>query len=128
MAVEMLNDAYQITLEEIHRWYPVRTGQPIVAAVPLRKLQEIMSKKGWPQSRFLAVNGVLMNPDHRPVDAFEKQAVRELTAGADRTEAISAGRLRVTKAISLQGGCRSCHWVPGREETKAALSFSVPLK
>jgi hypothetical protein len=127
--VSLLDDAYQTELHEIHRWYPARNGQPVVAASLIRKLQVTMGQKGWPQSRFIGVRGVLMNPDHKPRDTFEQQAADKIRAGAERVETVERGRLRVATVLPMGGGCNSCHWEFGRsQDTKAAISFTIPLK
>jgi hypothetical protein len=125
--VAMLNDAYQILVQEIHAWYPNKTGQPIVAAVPVRDLQEVMTRKGWPASRFLGVTGPVMNPDHRPKDDFERKAVAAIRAGKDRYEEITPERLRVATVVPLEGGCFTCHWSEGKRSNRAAISWNLPL-
>src|SRR5204863_8089070 len=72
--IRMLDDVYQITLQEVHQKFPPGTGQPVAAATVVRLVQAKMGERGWPQSRFLGVSGILMNPDHRPKDAFEHAA------------------------------------------------------
>lgn len=125
--VAMLDDAYQLIVHEIHDWYPTRTGQPVVAATTVRELQEIMVRKGWPTSRFLAVSGPVMNPDHRPRDAFERKAAAALRAGRSRYEEVTASQLRVATVVPLEGGCFTCHWTTSKRGSLAAISWSLPL-
>src|SRR4051812_23207381 len=49
--IRMLDDVYQLTLQEVHRKFPPGTGQPVAAATVVRLVQEKMSQRGWPQSR-----------------------------------------------------------------------------
>jgi hypothetical protein len=87
-----------------------------------------MTEKGWPKSRFLAVNALVMNPEHRPEDAFERDAVTALRSGADRFEKVEAGRLRVASSLSLGGSCFRCHWSDAKIGSRAAICFDIPLK
>jgi hypothetical protein len=123
----MLEDAYRITLQTVHERYPTGTGQPVVAAAVVRQLQARMTARGWPKSRFLAVNALVMNPEHRPEDAFERDAVTALRSGADRFEKVEGGRLRVASSLSLGGSCFRCHWSDARIGSRAAICFDIPL-
>ena len=127
-AARMLDDAYQITLREVHHWYPAGGGRSTVAATVVRQLQEVMARKGWPHSHFLGVNGILMNPDHRPGDEFEKQAVQAIKDGQDRVESVENGQFRVATAVSLGFGCSSCHWAAGSRTPRAAITWNIPVK
>ena len=127
-AIDLLDDAYQTELHEVHMWYPIKTGQPVVAATLVRKVQEQMVAKGWPASRFLAVNATPMNPKHVPQDSFEKDAVEQIKGGAERVERVESGHLRVATLVPLTGGCASCHWVAGKESSKGAIVWNIPLK
>lgn len=126
-AVAMLDDAYDLILEETHAIYHTRPSTPVAATV-VRKLQARMTELGWPRSRFLAVNAVVMHPDHVPRDAFEKQSVDALRRGDERTEQVSEGKLRVTTVVPLGGGCGSCHWANTGQSPKAATTYTIPLK
>jgi hypothetical protein len=123
----LLDDAYQTILEEVHRTYPTKPGQPVAATI-VKQLQETMALKGWPRSRFLAVNALVMNPNHVPHDAFERQAVKELKGTSERVEAVEPGRLRVATSVPVGGTCFSCHWTEPGHKGKAAISFSIPIR
>ena len=127
MTVEMLDDAYQIILRETHRTYHDKPGRP-VAATMVRKLQKQMTDKGVASSRFLGVNGLLMNADHGARDKFEREAVRVLKTGKARVETVEKGRLRAATAVPLGFGCTSCHWAPAGQTARAAISWDIPVK
>lgn len=126
-SVEMLNEVYQLTLQEIHRRFPVDSGQPVVAALVIRDIQKRMNTRVGPQSRFLAVDLRAMNPDHAPKDAFEREAAEKLAAGARRWEVIENGRLRVATVVPLGGTCFPCHSTSTGGIGRAAISWTVPL-
>ena len=127
MAVAMLDDAYNLVLEEVHHTYPTKPGRPVAATI-VRDLQKKMTDLGWPSSRFLAVNAIVMNPDHVARDEFERQTVRAFTDGGDRRETIENGTLRVATPVSLGGSCFSCHWADKGRASRAAISWKIPLR
>lgn len=126
-SVELLNDVYQVTLQEIHRRFPVDSGQPVVAALVIRDIQKRVSSRSGLQSRFLAVDLRAMNPDHAPKDAFEREAAEKLGAGARRWEAVEGGKLRVATVVPLGGTCFPCHSTSMGGIGRAAISWTVPL-
>jgi len=126
-AVAMLGDAYDLLLDETHEVYHTRPSVPVAATV-VRKLQARMTELGWPRARFLAVNAVVMHPDHVPQDAFEKRTVQALRRGDERFEQVSDGQLRVSTVVPLGGSCASCHWTPSGQSPKAATTWMIPLR
>jgi hypothetical protein len=126
-AVRMLGDAYDLILDETHATYHTKPSVPVAATV-VRKLQAKMNALGWPRARFLAVNAVVMHPDHVPRDDFERLTVQTLRRGEDRVEQVVDGQLRVSTVVPLGGGCSSCHWTPSGQSSKAAITWSVPLR
>lgn len=125
--IALLDRAYQSTLRQVHRRFPVGAGQPVVAAVTVRDIQREVSSNASLSSRFLAVGTKAMNPEHEPKDAFEREAAGELKRGARWVEAVEDGRLRVATLVPLGGGCYPCHSTPGGGTTQAAISWSVPV-
>lgn len=123
----MLDDAYQLLLEETHAAYPTRPGLPVAAAV-VHKLQDRMRELGWPEARFLAVNAIVMHPDHLPQDAFERRAIQTLRRSNERFEEVVDGQLRVATVVPTSGSCFSCHWAPAGQSSKAAITWKVPLR
>jgi len=126
-AVAMLGDVYQLLLEQTHATYHNRPSDPVAATV-LRKLQTRMSELGWPRSRFLAVNAVVMHPDHVPRDAFERRAVEALRGREERVEQVIGGQLRVATVTPTSGRCASCHWTLPGQSSKAAITWTAPLR
>jgi hypothetical protein len=126
-AVAMLDDAYHLILEETHAAYHTQPTRPVAASV-VRKLQARMAELGWPRARFLAVNAVVMHPDHLPRDDFERRAVQTLRGNDERVEQVVDGQLRVATVVSTGGSCFSCHWTSPGKASKAAITFAVPLR
>jgi hypothetical protein len=126
-AVAMLGDAYDLLLDETHEVYHTRPSVPVAATV-IRKLQARMTELGWPRSRFLAVNAVVMHPDHVPHDEFEKRTVQAIRRGDERFEQVTSSQLRVSTVVPLGGSCSSCHWTPSGQSAKAATTWTIPLR
>lgn len=128
----VLHVAYAATLDTIHHHY-FRREQ---AVLPARAMEEIFSdvaRKSNVKARWIAVNTQPMSVDHEPEGDFEKQAAAELTAGKGKFEAVENGYFRSASAISLHGGCLSCHHnssfgPPPRGARYAGLVLSVPIK
>lgn len=125
--VALLHDAYQTVLEETHAVYHAKPGQPVAAKI-VRELQEKMGSLGWPQSHFLGVNALIMRPDHRANDAFERDAVRQLSDGKPQVEAMDGKVMRFATGVPLAGECGSCHWMDQGGPRRAAITWRIPLK
>jgi hypothetical protein len=80
--------------------------------------------------KWLVVEGDVMNVDHKPADAFERNAVTALADGKKEFEAIEGNTYRYAGTIRLSSRCLKCH-VPNRTNTDdraAGLVISMPLK
>ncbi len=126
-AVEMLDDAYHLILEQTHATYHTRPNLPVAASV-VRRVQAKMTELGWPRARFLAVNTIVMNPDHIPRDDFEQSALVRMRRSSERIDEVVDGKLRVATTVMLGRGCSSCHWSAGPQSGRAAITWSVPLR
>ncbi len=101
--------------------------------LPSQSLEDVFAamKDRWQvELHWLTVNAAPMNVEHNPRDAFEKQAVKALAAGAEEYEAVDGNRFRYAGAIRLGSQCLKCH-VPQRtslEDRTAGLVITIPLK
>lgn len=123
-AVAILDDAYNLILHEVHETYPTKPGRPVAASL-VKDLQKSMTAKGWPGSRFLAVNAVIMNPDHRARDEWERRAVSDMKSGKPVLAEEKKGEYRAATMVSLRGGCTSCHWSQDSMGARAAITWKV---
>ena len=79
--------------------------------------------------RWLAVEGIAMNTDHKAKTDFEQAAVKALTSGKAAHESVENGIYQRAGAITLTAQCLKCH-VPDRKSTKnrtAGLVISIPV-
>jgi hypothetical protein len=123
-AVAILDDAYNLILHEVHDTYTTKPGRPVAASL-VKDLQKTMTAKGWPSSHFLAVNALIMNPDHRARDEWERRAVSEMKSGKPAVIEEKPGEYRAATMISLRGGCTSCHWSQDSMGARAAIAWKV---
>lgn len=125
-AVQMLADFYRHNLRDTHATY-VRDGKP-PAAIVTKKVFGVMNSLGWPETRWLAVNGNPANRDNLPRDAFETDGARAVRHGEALFEKVEGGRFRAVAAVPFTGDCLKCHWGEKPNEYVGGISFSVPLR
>jgi len=126
---ELLHVAMHATLHVVHHeYYREDEGLPIPAAI-MGDVFDGLKKDRNVTLRWLAVEGVAMNTDHKPQTPFEHAAVKALTSGEASHEAVEQGIYRRAGAITLTGQCLKCH-VPDRKNTRdrtAGLVIAIPI-
>ncbi len=126
---EILHDAMHATLQIVHhRFYREDEGLPLPAAT-LTEIFDEIKKEQHISLRWLAVEGVAMNPAHKPQDSFENEAVKALKSGQRAYEQIDPGLYRRASSITLTNHCLKCH-VPDRKSTNnriAGLIVTIPI-
>lgn len=126
----VLHTALHATLQAVHaRYYEEDEGLPLPAATLKEVFAEIEEVHGI-KLRWLAVEGQAMNTDHKPRDAFEKEAVEALKSGRQNFEQSGNGVYRRAGSITLGNHCLKCH-VPDRKNTAdrtAGLIIAIPLE
>jgi hypothetical protein len=124
--VDMLNDLYVNAVVLTHGTYVKDRGTP-AAAVVARKVFGAMSAKGWPETRWLST-GQPFNPDAKPKDQFERDAVAALKKGQAKFERIEGDRLRVATLVPLvDKSCQMCHTKDKVGDPIGGLSYTVHL-
>ncbi len=126
----LLHTALHSSLQVVHsRYYQEDEGLPLPAATLKDVFAEIKEAHGI-ELHWLAVEGQAMNTDHKPRDAFEKEAVESLKSGRRDFEKTENGVYRRAGAITLGNHCLKCH-VPDRKSTQdrtAGLIIAIPLE
>ncbi|MEZ6055271.1 MAG: DUF3365 domain-containing protein [Planctomycetaceae bacterium] len=126
---ELLHSTLHATLQLVHhRYYREDEGLPIPAAVVDEIFDEIEAEQSV-QLRWLAIEGQAMNTDHKPRDAYEREAAAAIKSGKTSYEMTASGVYRRTGIITLTNHCLKCH-VPDRKSTesrKAGLIISIPV-
>ena len=127
---EILHEAMHHTLHVVHHeLYREDEGLPIPAEIMKDVFTELEAEKGV-SLRWLAVEGQAMNTDHKPRDAFEREAFTALESGEASYEKVDAGVYRRAGRIVLTNHCLKCH-VPDRKDTEdrtAGLIISMPVE
>jgi hypothetical protein len=125
--VSMLNDLYVNAVVLTHGTY-VKDRATVPAATVARQVFGAMSKKGWPQTRWIATTGRPFNPDANPKDKFEKDAIAALNKGTARFERVEGNTLRVATLIPLvDKSCQMCHTKDKVGDPIGGLSYTVQL-
>lgn len=105
---KLLQDVYMSTLEVIHERY--FHGDRVI--VPARAMEAIfmdVKRHNHIDARWISVNLKAMSLDHEPQSEFEKFAATEIAKGAKEVERVEEGKYYRATAISLSGGCVTCH-------------------
>ena len=126
---EILHSTLHSSLRVIHdRYYREDEALPIPAAILGEVFKDVETEQHV-KLRWLAVEGLAMNSDHKPADEFERQAAEKLKAGERFHEIIADGLYRRAAPITLSGHCLKCH-MPDRKSTRdrvAGLIITIPV-
>lgn len=126
---EILHSTLHSSLRVIHdRYYREDEGLPIPAAILAEVFKDVETEQQI-KLRWLAVEGLAMNSDHKPADEFERQAAEKLKAGEPSIEVAENGLYRRAASITLSGHCLKCH-MPDRKSTRdrvAGLIIAIPV-
>ena len=126
---EILHSTLHSSLRVIHdRYYREDEALPIPAAILGEVFKDVETEQHV-KFRWLSVEGLAMNSDHKPTDEFERQAAEKLKAGERSHEIIADGLYRRAAPITLSGHCLKCH-MPDRRSTRdrvAGLIIAIPV-
>lgn len=125
----VLHTAMHAALQVVHhRFYREDEGLPIPAAT-LKEVFSELEQEEHVALRWLAVEGQVMNSDHKAQTPFEMEAVAALKAGKGDFERAENGVYRRAAAITLTNHCLKCH-MPDRKSTAnrtAGLVIAIPI-
>ena len=132
---ELFHETIESTLMLMHREYFEEGGNGKRAnMIPSKALESVfnrVARRSHIEARWLAVNAQAMSIDHRPQDAFERQAVRALTKGEQEFTAVEDGNFRRATQIALFGSCVKCHAPPPMNPSVrrvAGLLVKIPIQ
>jgi hypothetical protein len=131
---ELFHETIESTLMLMHREYFDEGGDGKRAnMIPSKALESVfnrVARRSHIEARWLAVNAQAMSVDHRPQDAFERQAVRALAKGNQEYVAVEDGSFRRATQIALFGSCVKCHAPPPMNPAVrrvAGLLVKIPI-
>lgn len=125
----LLHETIHGTLQVVHRDFFEEESR----SIPSHSLEDVFSeleRSHQVHVRWLAVNAKAMNVDNEPQTDFEKEAVKALSSGQERFEAVSPERYQFVGAIRLSSQCLKCH-LPARSSNAArtaGLVVTMPLR
>lgn len=125
----LLHGTIHDTLQVVHARY-FREGERLaIPAAAMRDVFDAIEDRHGVTLRWLVVDGSAMNIDHKPQDAFEKDAAEALASGKPEHEHATADLYRYAGPITLRAECLKCH-LPSRssnQERTAGLLISMPV-
>lgn len=133
---KLLHETIRGTLQVMHRDF---FDEDNAHAIPSASLEDVFDELLLAydtEVKWLVVNTDVVNVDHKPVDAFERQAAKVLAAGKKSFETTETNadsgqsRFRYAGPIHLRSQCLKCH-VKRRisnEDRVAGLTISMPVK
>jgi len=127
---KLLHETIHATLQVVHHQYYREDEGLLIPARTLKAVFEELARSQNVKVRWLAVDAQAMNVDHKPQDAFEKNAVKALKSGKEEFEFAEGGEYRHAGTITLSSECLKCH-LPYRTSTKdraAGLVISMQVK
>ena len=126
----LLNETIHGALQVIHRDFFDADDENI--KLPSQSLKDVfkeLNRSFGVDIHWLGVNAT-KSADHRPQDAFEREAADALMKGQKEFEAVERNVYRHVGSIRVQNECLKCH-APRRtslEDRIAGLAISIPLK
>lgn len=128
---QLMHEVYTSTLDMLHHRY-FRADKAIIPARAMEDIFGDIERESHMQARWISVNLPAMGIDHEPESEFEKQAAKKIAKGEESVELVDDGYYRRAGAISLNGGCISCHGGFFRTQSTtpkfAALVISIPVE
>lgn len=133
--VRMLDDIYKTAVVLITTHY-VTEDSDLPAGAAAKALFAAVKEKGWHEVRLLDATGEPLDEENSPKDAFEKQAIAQLTAGKNwYEEEINIDGRRFLRAATpipvVLKKCTMCHdnYNDVKEgEPIGALGYTVPIE
>lgn len=129
--VRLLDDVYKLWIVFDTRDHVENMGR-IPSATVSKEVFAEMEKKGWHTGRIITATKNFFNPENRPKDDFEKEAIEALKGGTDffdRVETLGGKKvLRAATPVPLViKECKICHVTAKEDELMGALVYSIPL-
>jgi len=126
----ILHETIHGALQVVHRDFFLEDESVMIPSKSLEDVFLELARSHKITLKWLVVDGSVMNVDHKPANAFERNAVTALADGKKDFEATEGKIYRYAGAIRLSSRCLKCH-VPNRTDTEdrtAGLVISMPLK
>ena len=126
----LMHETIHVTLQIVHHQY-FRDDEGL--HIPARTMKSVfkeLDRSCDVKLRWLVVDAMAMNVDHKAKDEFERNAVKALASGKDELEVFENGLYRHVGSITLSSECLGCH-LPSRTSTEdraAGLVISMRVE
>ena len=126
---KLLHEMVRGALQIMHRDFFDEENAHAIPSASLEDVFHEMGKSYDVQMKWLTVNTDLVNVDHQAESAFEKAAVKELSAGKQMTEKIEERSYQYAGAIRLGSQCLKCHVQrrTSNEDRTAGVVITMPV-
>lgn len=131
IVIKLLDDLYKYAVVFMTENY-VKDPGAVPAATTAKEVFKEMEKKGWHSARVITATERFFNPDNKPKDDFEKEAVQALSAGKDYFEKVETQEgqkvLRAATPLPLvMAQCKFCHVYAKEGELMGAITYTLPI-
>jgi hypothetical protein len=130
--VRLLDDLYKhyVVFDTINH---VENQGRVPAATTTKQVFKEMEKRGWHSARLITTTDKFFNPENKPKDDFEKEAVQALSAGKDyfeKVETVDSKRsLRAATPVpAVLKECTMCHVYAKEGELMGAIVYTISIK
>lgn len=125
---KLLHETLHGALLVMHRDFFSEETSRILPSQSLLSVFSELERSHGVEVRWMTVSGDEMNEDHRPVTAFEIDAVARIKQGAEFHESLDDDAYRYIGRIRLASECLKCH-VSRRSSTEdRASGLSITIK
>jgi len=125
--VSLMDDIYRHGVLTTHSMYV--QGPGVASAVTWGKqVMKQVEARGWPEARVFDATGRPLNPENKPLNGFERDAVQAMLKGRVSLEKVEPKVLRYATAIrAVDKSCLSCHVRSKQDDLLGGLSYQVLL-
>ena len=125
---KLLHETLHGALLVMHRDFFSEESSRVLPSQSLLSVFSELQRSHGVEVRWMTVSGDEMNSDHRPVTAFELEAVGRIKQGADFHESWDDNAYRYIGRIRLASECLKCHVSRRRSTEDRASGLRITIK
>lgn len=125
---KLLHETLHGALLVMHRDFFSEESSRVLPSQSLLSVFSELQRSHGVEVRWMTVSGDEMNAEHRPVTAFELEAVGRIKQGADFHESVDDDAYRYIGRIRLASECLKCHVSRRRSTEDRASGLRITIK
>lgn len=126
--VKLMHETLHGALLVMHRDFFNEESSRVLPSQSLLSVFSELQRSHGVEVRWMTVSGDEMNAEHRPVTAFELEAVGRIKQGADFHESLDDDAYRYIGRIRLASECLKCHVSRRRSTEDRASGLRITIK